>query len=173
MLPGACLAGLWGVPRAPSVSATTPGVAAPPRPAGNRLLERFGQQNQGYFWRMGFLTNSKIKWYAGLVLAAFALGLVETLFSDDERTEQEYAFIQEAIRTNDSLTTKYGQPRDFSRYPSRRQYVDSSAYAFSVEYEHKDVHLECRLLKGKGNSVKIQSLSEFKGNMEVIREKFF
>jgi hypothetical protein len=122
---------------------------------------------------IGFLTRSKIKWYAVLVMAVFALGLMETLFSDDERTNQEYAFIQEAIRRNDTLNTKYGNPHVFSSHPSRRQYVDSSAYTFSVEYAHKDVHLECKLVKDGKNTIKIRSLSEFKGNMDVIKDKFF
>ncbi len=106
-------------------------------------------------------------------MAVFALGLVETLFSDDERGDREYAFVQQAIRTNDSLNIKYGKPLGFSSYSSHEQRIDTSTYNFIVEYEHKDVHLKCTIINDGNNRIKIHSLSEFKGNMDVIKDKFF
>ena len=123
---------------------------------------------------IGFLTRPKIKWYAFLVMAAFVLGLMETLFSeDDEQIVREYAFVQQAVRTNDTLNIKYGTPRDFSNHPSYNLRTDTSTYSFIVEYEHKDVHLKCTIVPDGENSSKIHSLSEFKGNWEVIKGKFF
>ena len=107
-------------------------------------------------------------------MTVFTLGLVETLFSaDDEQTDREYAFIRQAIRTNDSLNVKYGKPRSFSSHPSYSQTVDTSTYNFIVAYEHKDIHLKCTIITDGKNRSKIHSLSEFKGNLEVIKDKFF
>ena len=107
-------------------------------------------------------------------MTVFALGLVETLFSaDDEQTDREYAFIEQAIRTNDSLNIKYGKPRSFSSHHSYRQRVDTSNYSFIVEYEHKDIHLKYTIITDEKNRSKIHSLSEFKGNLEVVKDKFF
>lgn len=120
------------------------------------------------------LTRSKIKWYALLVMAVFVLGLLETLFSDDdEQIVREYAFVQQAVRTNDTLNIKYGKPQDFSNHPSYNLRADTSTYSFIVEYEHKGVHLKCTIITDGKNSSKIHSLSEFKGNWEVIKDKFF
>ena len=123
---------------------------------------------------INFLTRSKIKWYAFLIVAAFTFGLVETLFSDDdERTEREYTFVQQAIRTNDSLNIKYGKPHGFSSHPSYNQRIDTSTYNFVVEYEHKGVHMQCTIINDGNNRSRIYSLSEFKGNSDVIKDKLF
>ena len=106
-------------------------------------------------------------------MTVFALGLVETIFSNNEQADREYAFIQESIRTNDSLNIKYGKPRGFSNHASHNQRADTSTYRFIVEYERKDVHLKCTIINDEKNRSQIYSVSEFKGNIEVIKDKFF
>lgn len=122
---------------------------------------------------MHHVIASKLKVYAWLVAVVFALGLVDTFFNEDEEVEREYTVIKAFIHNNDTLTAKYGPPRSFSSGLSYSQQVDSASYSFAVDYAKKRVHFKCRIFRPGKHPLQIRSLSEFKSNWEVIKDKFF
>ncbi|NVO32870.1 hypothetical protein [Hymenobacter lapidiphilus] len=121
---------------------------------------------------MHHVIASKLKVYAWLIAVVFALGLVDTFFNEDEEVEREYTVIKAFVRNNDTLTAKYGPPRSFSS-ASHDQRMDSASYSFAVDYAKKRVHFKCRIFRPGKHPLQIRSLSEFKSNWEVIKEKFF